>query len=265
MKTLLFLFVSLTASVASAAIVQKAIPYEHDGVKLEGVLLYDDALTAAGPRPGVLLIHEWWGLNDFPIEQARRLAQEGYVAFALDMYGQGVSTRDAKEAGALAGEFYGQPLMATRARAGLDQLLATGLVDEQRVAAIGFCFGGSTAMALAYSGAPLAGMVSFHGGPIPASAEAAKRNQAKFLVCHGAVDPLVPKEQLDRFLLSLDEGGIDYQFIAYAGAVHAFTNPSADKFAALNHLEGVKYQRAAAERSWRHMLDFFGEIFAERR
>lgn len=265
MKTLLFLLACLTAPLASAAIVQKAIPYEHDGVKLEGVLLYDDALTAAGPRPGVLVIHEWWGLNDYAIAQARRLAAEGYVAFALDMFGAGKVTREAKQAGAWAGLFYGKPRMAERAQAGLDQLLGTGLVDETRVAAVGFCFGGSTAMALAYSGAPLAGIVSFHGGPIVASPEAAARNQAKFLICHGGDDPFVPKEQVDQFLLSLEEGKIDYQFIVYRGAKHAFTNPEADKLAALNHLDGIKYQPEAAERSWAHMTLFLDELFKQKR
>lgn len=261
MKKLIPVLALMLVSVASATIVQKSVPYEHNGVKLEGVLIYDDAKTAEGPQPGVLVVHEWWGLNDYAVSQARRLANEGYVAFALDMYGAGVSTRDAKKAGELAGQFYGKPLMAERAQAGLDQLLATGLVDEKRVGAIGFCFGGSTVMALAYSGAPLAGIVSFHGGPIAASAEAAARNKAKFLICHGGADPFVPKEQLDRFLLSLEEGNIDYQFIMYRGAKHAFTNPEADKLAVLNHLDGIKYQRAAAERSWAHMNLFFDELF----
>jgi len=116
----------------------------------------------------VLVVHEWWGLNEYAKHRAVQLAQLGYVAFAVDMYGQGVSTTDAKVAGALSGQFHGKPLMAERARAGLDQLLATGLVNPGKVAAIGYCFGGSTVQALAYSGAPLAGIVSFHGGLIPA-------------------------------------------------------------------------------------------------
>ncbi|MCF7760201.1 MAG: dienelactone hydrolase family protein [Cephaloticoccus sp.] len=260
-RFILSLLVCAVPLALSAKIVSKAVPYEHDGVKLEGYLAYDDAKTGAGLQPGVLVIHEWWGRNDFADHQARRLAELGYVALALDMYGAGVATTDAKEAGTLAGQFYGKPLMAQRAQAGLDQLLATGLVDPKRVAAIGFCFGGSTAMALAYSGAPLAGVVSFHGGPIPASAEAAARNQAMFLICHGAADPLVPKEALDRFLLSLEEGGIDYLFIAYQGAKHAFTNPEADRYAALNQINGIAYNAAAARRSWQHMQDFFNELF----
>ncbi len=246
----------------SAKITTRAVAYEHDGVKLEGWLAYDDAATADAKRPGVLVIHEWWGLNAFAKERAEAFAALGYVAFAADMYGAGVTTDDPKRAGELAGQFYGKPLMAARARAGLDALLATGLVDAQRVAAAGFCFGGSTAMALAYSGAPLAGIVCFHGGPVPAPADAKGRVAARFLICHGAVDPFVSKESLDGFLRSLDDAGIDYQFVSYAGAIHAFTNPGADAIRAKHGLDGIGYQAAAANRSWGHCRQFLAEIFA---
>src|ERR1019366_5672475 len=141
---------------------------------------------------------------------------------------------DPKGAGQLGGQFYGKPLMAVRARAGLDQLLGTGLVDGGKVAAIGYCFGGSTVQALAYSGAPLVGIVSFHGGLIPASPEAAARNRAKFLICNGGIDPSVKPEQLDAYLKSLNDTKIDYRFVQYAGALHAFTNPGADAIAEAN-------------------------------
>lgn len=249
---------------ASAKIVTKPVAYEHEGVKLEGFLAYDDAKTAAGALPGVLVVPEWWGLTDYAKGRAEQLAKLGYVAFATDMYGAGVSTTDPKKAGELAGQFYGKPLMATRAAAGLDQLLKTGLVDPTRVAAIGYCFGGAVCQALAYSGAPLAGIVSFHGSLIPASPEAAAKNKAKFLMCHGAVDPFVPAEAVAAFTKSLEEGKIDYQFISYAGAIHAFTNPGADQFAAAG-LKGVGYNAAADKRSWSHMRAFFGEIFAAKK
>ncbi|MCX6955271.1 MAG: dienelactone hydrolase family protein, partial [Verrucomicrobia bacterium] len=189
MKNLLLLLAfAAAASGAAAKIVTKPVAYEHAGVKLEGYLAYDDTkASGAAKAPGVLVIPEWWGLTDYPKSRAEQLAKLGYVAFAADMYGAGVVTGDPKKAGELAGQFYGKPLMAERARAGLDQLLKTGLVDASRVAAIGYCFGGATCQALAYSGAPLAGIVSFHGSLIPASPEAATANRAKFLVCHGAV------------------------------------------------------------------------------
>ena len=287
MKTPTLVLLSLVLAVAAQAkITTRAVAYEHDGVKLEGWLAYDDAVPADARRPGVLVIHEWWGLNAFAKERAEAFAALGYVAFAADMYGAGVTTDDPQRAGELAGQFYGKPLMATRARAGLDALLATGLVDAQRVAAAGFCFGGSTTMALAYSGAPLAGIVSFHGGPVPAPAAAQGRGAplggigrcpggrgrapadakgrvaTRFLVCHGAVDPFITKESLDGFLRSLDDAGIDYQFVSYAGAIHAFTNPGADAVRAKHGLNGIGYQAAAANRSWGHCRQFLAEIFA---
>jgi dienelactone hydrolase len=255
------LALALVAS-ASAKIVTKPVAYEHAGTKLEGYLSYDDAkVSAAHPAAGVIVVPEWWGLNDYTKGRAVQLAELGYVAFAVDMYGAGVVTEDPKKAGELASQFYGKPLMAERAQAGLDQLLASGLVDAKRVAAIGYCFGGSTVQELAYSGAPLVGIVSFHGGLHAAPEGAAARNKAKFLICHGAVDPFVSKEEVDKFLKSMDDGKFDYQFISYAGAVHAFTNPGADKIAAATGLP-IHYNAAADHRSWSHLQSFFHEIFA---
>ena len=138
-------------------------------------------------------------------------------------------------------QLHGKPLMAERAQAGLDQLLGTGLVDPARVAAIGYCFGGTAVLELAYSGAPLAGIVSFHGGLVAASPEAAARNKAKFLICHGAMDPTMKREVVEGFLKSLDDGKVDYRFVQYAGAVHAFTNPDSDANAVANGLQAVSY------------------------
>jgi len=262
MKTLSMFLALLALPMGTLAdIVTKSVPYEHAGVQLVGFLAYDSAAAAKGKLPGVLVVHEWWGLNDYAKHRAEQLAQLGYVAFAVDMYGQGISTTDAKAAGSLAGQFYGKPLMAERARAGLDQLLATGLVDERRVAAIGYCFGGSTVQALAYSGAPLAGIVSFHGGLIPAPAGAS--NKAKFLICQGAVDPTIKPEQTTAFLDGLNSGNFDYKFVLYAGAKHAFTNPGADALAEANHITAaIAYNADADRRSWADMRAFFGEIFA---
>lgn len=267
MKKLSVLLAVFVAGVsASAKIVSKSVAYEQAGVKLEGVLVYDDSqVSSARKAPGVVVFPEWWGLNDYPKDRARQLAELGYVAFAADMFGAGVVTLDAKKAGELAGQFYGKPLMADRARAGLDQLLATKLVDEKRVAAIGYCFGGAVVQALAYSGAPLAGIVSFHGSLIPAPPEVAAVNHAKILICHGAADGFISKDALEAFTQSMNAGKFDYQFISYAGAVHAFTNPAADKTAIAAGLKGIGYNAAADRRSWQHMRDFFAEIFAEKK
>jgi dienelactone hydrolase len=265
MKTMTsVLALALAASASNAAIVTKDVDYEQGGVKLRGYLAYDDAKAKGGKLPGVLVVHEWWGLNDYAKSRAVQLANLGYVAFSLDMYGAGVVATDPKQAGELSGQFYGNPLQAVRARAGLDQLLATGLVDPSRVAAIGYCFGGSTVQALAYAGAPLAGIVSFHGGLIPATDESAARVKAKILICHGALDPSLKQDRIDAYLKSLNDTKLDYRFVVYAGAYHAFTNPESDanaeKFPAMKGFIG--YSPSADRRSWQDMQDFFGEIFA---
>jgi dienelactone hydrolase len=246
---------------AQAKLVTKAVSYEQDGAKLEGFLAYDDSITEKGKPPGIVVFPEWWGLNDYIKGRAQQLANLGYVAFAADMYGDGQVTTEPGKAKELAGPFYSNPsLMVGRAQAALDQLLKTGLVDETKVAAIGFCFGGSASLALAYSGAPLAGVVTFHGGLIPAPADAAQKTKAKFLILHGALDPRVNKEAVDGFLKSMNDGKFDYQFIEYSGALHAFSNPDADKARAAG-LDGVGYNAEAATRSWTQMQVFFDEIF----
>ena len=261
---LLSVLLALGAAVSlSAKLVTKPVAYEHAGVKLEGWLAYDDEKVKPGAKAaGVLVIPEWWGLTEYPKSRAEQLAKMGYVAFAADMYGAGVVTADPKRAGELAGQFYGKPLMAERARAGLDQLLATGLVDGARVAAIGYCFGGSTVQALAYTGAPLAGVVSFHGSLLPVPADAAAKTKAKILVCHGAADGFISADELAAFTKGMNDGKFDYQFISYAGAVHAFTNPKADEIGKAAGIP-IAYHAAADRRSWGHMKQFFKEIFGD--
>jgi dienelactone hydrolase len=255
----------LLAGTASAKVVTKPVAYEHAGVRLEGFLAYDDAKTAKGKLPGVLVLPEWWGLTAYPKARAEQLASMGYVAFAVDMYGAGIMTEDAKKAGELAGAFYGKPLMAERARAGLDQLLKTGLVDPAKVAAIGFCFGGSAAQALAYAGAPLAGMVSFHGGQPKPPAEAAGKIRAKFLLLNGAADPMAKPEDKAAQERALEDAKVDFQSVDYAGALHAFSNADADRLAKANGLTAaIGYNEPAARRSWKAMQAFFDEIFAGR-
>src|SRR5580692_544313 len=257
--TLLILAVGMTVQ---GKLVTKTVSYEQNGTKLEGYLAYDDAATEKGKVPGVVVFPEWWGLNNYIKSRADQLANMGYVAFAADMFGDGQSTTELAKAKEFASQFYGKPLMAERAQAALDQLLKTGMVDESKVAAIGFCFGGATSLALAYTGAPLAGVVTFHGGLIPAPADAAQKTKAKFLILHGALDPLVNKEAVDSFLKSMNDGKFDFQFVEYSGAVHAFTNPDAGKFN-MDGLDGVGYNAEAATRSWNQMKVFFEEIFGQ--
>jgi dienelactone hydrolase len=212
-------------------LVTKTVSYEQNGTKLEGYLAYDDSITDKGKVPGILVFPEWWGLNDYVKGRADQLANLGFVAFAADMYGGGQSTTEVPKAKELSSQFYGKPLMAERGQAALDQLLKTGMVDESKVATIGFCFGGSTSLALAYSGAPLEGVVTFHGGLIPAPADVAQKTKAKFLILQGALDPLVNKEAVDKFLKSMNDDKLDYEFVEYSGALHAFSNPNAEQSA----------------------------------
>jgi len=263
MKTILmFLALAALTSVASAEILTKSVEYEHSGTKFKGLLASDTSFSTDAKRPGVLVIPEWWGLNDYAKGRAKELAAMGYVAFAVDMYGGGVTTTDANKAKELAVSLYGSPEMAARAQAGLDEMLKTGLVDANKVAAIGFCFGGSACQALAYTGAPLAGIVSFHGGLVQPSPEALKNVRCKFLILNGAMDPTIKPEAIALYLKALDSAHVDYQFINYAGALHAFTNPEATKITEKNGVSGaVGYNETAARRSWAQMRVFFDEIF----
>jgi dienelactone hydrolase len=240
---------------ARAELVSKMVEYKQGDTTLEGYLVYDNVIQ--GKRPGVLVVHEWWGLNDYPKQRADQLAQLGYVAFALDMYGKGVVAKDRSEAGKLAGQFKGKPIIRERAKAGFDVLAAQELVDPKRIAAIGYCFGGTTVLELAYSGAPLAGIVSFHGGMVSPKPEDDTHIHAKVLVCHGADDPHVPGDDIEAFAAAMKRAGADWQLIAYGDAVHAFTNPKAGS----DKSSGVAYNQKADERSWKHMKTFFDEIF----
>lgn len=267
MKKLLLSALGLsTFSHADAKLVTKDVPYEQNGVQLQGYLAYDDEKVTPGKTPGVLVIHEWWGLNSYAKTRAEDIAKLGYVAFAADMYGTGITTEDPKKAGELAGPFYGKPLMAERAAAGLDQLKKVPAVDATKLGAIGFCFGGSTAQALAYSGAPLVGIVSFHGSPVNAPESNATPIKTHFLLLNGAIDPMVTPEARATLEKSLEAAKIDYQSIDYAGALHAFTNPGADKLASEHGLTGkIGYNAVAAERSWKQMEIFFADLFGAKK
>jgi dienelactone hydrolase len=252
---LLIILALLFSAEAHAKIIARLVEYKHGEAILEGYLAYDDAIDAR--RPGVLVVHEWWGLNNYVKKRTEQLAGLGYVAFALDMYGKEMSTEDRKEAARLAGQFRGKPLMRHRAQAGLKVLADNKRVDPKRIAAIGFCFGGTTVLELAYSGADLIGIVSFHGGLTMPKPEDMKNIKAKVLVLHGAEDPVGPSEKAVAFQESMRKVGVDWQMIFYGGVVHAFTNPAAGN----DKTRGAAYDEKAARRSWKHMQMFFKEIF----
>ena len=256
-RLILITMIVLFAAESHAELVTKPIEYTHDDTVLEGYLTYDDALE--GKRPGVLVVHEWWGLNDYTKKRAEQLAGMGYVAFAVDMYGKGHVTKDPKEAMQWAGHIRTNQLMRSRAKVGLDVLLGQELVDPNRVAAIGFCFGGTTVLELAYSGLDVSGVVSFHGGLTAPKPEDKGNINAKFLVLHGAEDPNVKPEAIAAFQEAMGEIGADWHMVYYGGAVHSFSNPEAGN----DKSRGAAYDEKAARRSWKHMQNFFEEIFAE--
>jgi dienelactone hydrolase len=246
----------LAAGTAGAAVKTKEIEYEHDGTKFKGYLAYDDGAT--GKRPGVLVVHEYWGLNDYAKKRATMLAELGYVAFCPDMFGNGQVTEHPKEAAKMAQTVrMNVKTWRARAEAALKVLTEQDQVDKTKLAAIGYCFGGSTALQLACGGAPLKAVVTFHAGLPTLTEEDAKAVKAQLLICHGADDSFVSKESIDAFKAALDKAGVKYQFESYPGAVHSFTVPDADK----KEIKGMAYNEEADKKSWKQMLDLFKEVF----
>ena len=250
---------SLAAPSARAELKHKEIEYKHGDTTLLGYLVWDDSAGAA-KRPGVVVVHEWMGHNDYARMRASMLAKLGYVAFALDMYGKGVKAKDAQEASQMAGRFKSdRKLMRDRAAAGLEVLKKQPMVDTSRLAAMGYCFGGQVSLELARAGADVKGVVSFHGALDTPTPQDAKNVKGKVLALHGAADPFVPPDHVAAFQKEMEDAKVDHQFVAYGpGVVHGFTNP--DNMGSA--MKGVGYDEKADRRSWQAMRDFFGEIFS---
>jgi dienelactone hydrolase len=239
-------------------IVKTPIDYRQGDTDLQGLLVYDDAIQ--GPRPGVLVFPEWWGLTDYPKHRAEQLAQLGYVAFAADMYGKGVTTDNPADAGKLAGNVLDDlDLLRGRAQTAYTMLAKDSHVDTHRIAAIGYCFGGTVALELARSGANLVGVVSFHGRLSTNRPEDAKNIKGKILVCTGGDDAFIPPSQVEAFEDEMRQAHVDWQVMVFGGARHAFTNPQADS----HHIPNIAYNPEADHRSWAAMRAFFDEIFAK--
>lgn len=248
------LTLALAAGAAPAAVKTEVVEYDHAGTKLMGFLAYDDAAT--GKRPGVLVYPEWWGLNDYAKDRAKQLAAMGYVAFAADLYGDGkvIDTAHPQDAGKMAGALRANVgVWRGRAEAALKQLTARPQTDSTKVGAIGYCLGGSTALQLAYSGANLKAVVTFHAAlPTPTAAEAAAV-LPKIVVCHGAADSFIPEKAITDFKAALAGTTALIDFVSYPGVVHSFTVPAADKVGN----PGMKYDKAADEDSWKRMTTLF--------
>ena len=246
----------LSYSAAGAAVVTKEVKYDYAGKTFVGQVSYDDA--TATPKPGVLVFHEWWGLDDFAKGRAAELAKMGYVAFAADMYGEGKVVDHPTDAGAMAGEARkNAEQWRGRAKAAYDQLVAMPNVDKSKIAAIGYCFGGSTALQLAYSGADVKAVSTFHAALPAPTPEQAKAIKAKILVNHGADDSFVSQESIDKFKAALKAADVSLQFESYPGTVHSFAVKAADA----KMIKGMAYNADADAKSWAAMTALFEKAF----
>ncbi|MDH5656624.1 MAG: dienelactone hydrolase family protein [Spirochaetia bacterium] len=242
----------------SAKIQKKEITYKYKNTSLKGYISYDDKFD--GKRPGILVVHEWWGHNDYARKRADMLASLGYTAFALDMYGDGKQA----EHPAKAGEFSSAvkkniPEAKGRFLAAREILSKEPTVDPEKIAAIGYCFGGGIVIEMVRSGVPLKGAVSFHGS-LTTDHPAKKKLETSLLVLNGEADPLVTKEHVAAFKKEMENAGIDYRFISYPGAVHSFTVKEATAIGKKYNIP-LKYNRSADKKSWKEMKEFLKRIF----
>ena len=259
MRALLTALLLCCSPLALAAVQTQEIPYTSaDGTRLIGYHAWDDAIE--GKRPGVIVVHEWWGLNDYAKRRARDLAALGYSALAVDMYGEGKHTQHPKDAGAFMQAVMADPATPrARFQAGLDLLKAQPQTDAPRIAAIGYCFGGRVALDMARQGLPLAAVVSFHGALVTDTPAKPGSVKAKVLVEHGAADSFITPEQIAAFKAEMDQAGADYRFVELPGAKHGFSNPDAD--AHKGHGLDLGYQKEADERSWADMQQLLKQVF----
>lgn len=250
-------FCLLIVSYASQAAIQtQKVSYSDEETHLNGYLFWDDAIKTK--RPGIMLIHEWWGLDDYAKKRAYMLAELGFVAFAVDMYGDGhVTTRPEQAKEWMQEVTVDVELWQERAMLGLQQLKSSKWVDQSKLAAIGYCFGGSSVLQMSYANAPLKGVVAFHSG-LPAAPEEVKNKIGpQILVLHGQADSFVAPEVVSNFRKKLELANADWEMNTYGGAKHGFTNPDAGKFGIPN----LQYNESADKRSWARMQEFFKTIF----
>ncbi len=253
---------SLSAA-AQAAVKEEPVTYKDGDTTMKGFVVYDDAKK--GKRPGVVVVHEWWGITKHVRGEARRLARQGYTAFVADMYGDAKTADNPKDAGALSGAVRKNPaLMQSRFNAAKDRLAKHATVDGKRIGAMGFCFGGSVVLDMARAGTELAGVAAFHAG-LGASGPTAEagKTKAKVLVLNGADDPFIKPDTVEAFKKEMDSAKVDYKYVSYPGAVHAFTNPEATaagkkfKLPLAYHPEADKQSKAEARK-------FFAGVFGRK-
>ena len=259
MKVALMLLIALIPFVVEAAIKTEPVDYSAGGVTMKGYLAYDDAVK--GKRPGVLVVHEWWGHNDYTRKRARMLAELGYTALAVDMFGDGKQTAHPADAQKFTQEVLSNMETAkARFLASLETLKAHKTVDPQRIAAIGYCFGGGLVLEMARAGVDLDAVVSFHGSLDTKNPAKPGVVKAKILVAHGAADEFISPEVLKQFEQEMKNAKVDYRFIAYPNAKHSFTNPEADEMGKKAKIP-IAYNAEADRKSWEDMKKFLKEAF----
>lgn len=254
------LLVGLFSSVQlQAEVVTEAVDYTDGDIIMKGYIAYDDSIK--GKRPGIIVVHEWWGHNDYAKKRARMLAGLGYSAIALDMYGGGKNASHPKDAGMFSGEVKKNMAVAEkRFMAAYNLLQKQEHVAKDKVAAIGYCFGGGIVLEMARRGVDLDGVVSFHGSLGSKSPAKEGKVKAKVLVLNGEADPFVKASAISKFKAEMKAAKVDYKFINYPYAKHAFTNPGADKFGNKFKIP-LAYNKAADEKSWSEMKQFFEKLF----
>jgi len=258
---LIAVFASILSFGSIADIVQQEISYKQGDTVMNGFVAYDDAIK--GKRPGVLVVHEWWGHNAYARDRAVMLAKSGYTAFAVDMYGDGKTADHPKDAGKFSGAVGGNlPLAKARFESALRSLKNQSTVEPDKIAAIGYCFGGGILLNMARMGTDIDGVVSFHGSLATKSPAAKGDIKTRIRVFNGAADPFIKPEQIDAFKKEMEQAGVDYQFTNYPGAMHSFTNPGSTKLGEKFGLP-LAYNENADKDSWRQTQAFFKELFQE--
>jgi Dienelactone hydrolase and related enzymes len=261
------IIISITFAMSSKAnsnsmipgLIEQEVNYTANGVTMKGFVAYSPVFE--GKRPAILVVPEWWGNNDYSRMRVRMLAQLGYIAMAVDMYGDGKIATTPQEAQQLAGALYKDPQLANvRIEAAVKELLSFPEADPTKLAAIGYCFGGSMVLNAAKEGMDFKGVVSFHGGLSGGVMAKKGEVKAKILVCHGGADKFVTQADIDSFKKNLDEADATYTFKVYPGATHAFTNPASTEVGKKFNMP-IKYNKVADEQSWQDMMDFFKTIF----
>lgn len=242
----------------NTTIKEENVSYNGDGIKMKGFVAYDGSTNKK--RPVVLIVHEWWGLTDYTKERAKQLAALGYLAIAVDMYGDGKIAENPEEAGKLAGQFYKDPMMAKRRfDAALAKIKSYAIADTNNIAAIGYCFGGGIVLNVARLGENLKGVVSFHGNLVGVPVDK-KLLKADILICHGEADKVVTSEDVTKFKKQMNDVGASYTFKSYANATHAFSNPKSTETGKKFSMP-IEYNASADKASFEEMKTFFDKIF----